>query len=117
MSHIDYLKDMKFIQGQDRLQTSLFPVSLDTSIDQDNEVRLIDMFVDSLDLKPLGFDVDFEPLNFSISAGSSLGSPQLKQIAILFPSLVLSLNLFSVLQIRQIVIDLFLIDLTANNLS
>lgn len=50
---------MKFIQGQDRFQTSLFPVSLDTSIDQDNEVRLIDMFVDSLDLKPLGFDVDF----------------------------------------------------------
>ena len=50
---------MKFIQGQDRFQTSIFPVSLDTSIDQDNEVRLIDMFVDSLNLKPLGFDVDF----------------------------------------------------------
>jgi len=59
MSYIDYLKDMKFIQGQDRFQTSLFPVSLDSAIDQDNEVRLIDMFVDSLDLKPLGFDVDF----------------------------------------------------------
>lgn len=50
---------MKFIQGQDRFQTSLFPVSLDSTIDQDNEVRLIDLFIDSLDLKPLGFDVDF----------------------------------------------------------
>ena len=55
----DYLNDMKFIQGQDRFQTSLFPVSLDSSIDQDNEIRLIDLFVDSLELKSLGFDVDF----------------------------------------------------------
>ena len=55
----DYLKDMKFIQGQDRFQTSLFPVSLDSSIDQDNEIRLIDLFVDSLELNSLGFDVDF----------------------------------------------------------
>ena len=53
----DYLKDMKFMQGQDRFQTSIFPVSLDATIDQDNEVRLIDLFIDSLDLKPLGFDV------------------------------------------------------------
>lgn len=50
---------MKFIQGQDRFQTSLFPVSLDSSIDQDNEIRLIDLFIDSLELKPFGFDVDF----------------------------------------------------------
>jgi transposase len=56
---IDYLKDMKFIQGQDRFQTSLFPVSLDASIDENNEVRVIDLFVDSLDLNPLGFNVDF----------------------------------------------------------
>ena len=54
-----YLKDMKFIQGQDRFQTSLFPVSLDATIDQDNEIRLIDLFIDSLELKSLGFDVDF----------------------------------------------------------
>jgi len=36
---------MKFIQGQDRLQISLFPVSLDAAIDQHNEVRLINLFV------------------------------------------------------------------------
>jgi transposase len=50
---------MKFIQGQDRFQTSLFPVSLDASIDKNNQVRFIDLFVDSLDLNPMGFDVDF----------------------------------------------------------
>ena len=50
---------MKFIQGQDRFQTCLFPVSLDASVNENNEVRLIDLFVDSLDVKPLGFEVDF----------------------------------------------------------
>ena len=46
---------MKFIQGQDRTQTHLFPVSLDQTIDRDNQVRLIDLFVDKLDLQKLGF--------------------------------------------------------------
>ena len=34
---------MKFIQGQIREQINIFPVSLDSSIDTDNEVRLIDL--------------------------------------------------------------------------
>ncbi|GET31633.1 hypothetical protein PbJCM13498_04960 [Prolixibacter bellariivorans] len=46
---------MKFIQGQDRTQTHLFPVSLDQTIDRDNQVRLIDLFVDKFDLQKLGF--------------------------------------------------------------
>lgn len=50
---------MKFIQGQDRFQTSLFPVSLDASIDENNDVRLIDAFVDSLNMSVLGFDSHF----------------------------------------------------------
>ena len=50
---------MKFIQGQDRTQTNLFPVSLDATIDPDNEVRIIDLFVDNLQLKDFGFRVDF----------------------------------------------------------
>jgi len=41
---------MKFIQGQDRTRINLFPVSLDQSIDPDNEVRIIDLFVDSLSM-------------------------------------------------------------------
>lgn len=50
---------MKFIQGNDRTQTHLFPVSLDQSIDPDNEVRLIDLFVDSLPLADYGFNMTF----------------------------------------------------------
>lgn len=48
---------MKFIQGQDRLQTSLFPVSLDASIDENNDIRLIDAFVDNLNMGTLGFNI------------------------------------------------------------
>ncbi len=50
---------MKFIQGHNRTQINLFPVSLDQSIDPDNEVRIIDLFVDSLSVKDYGFRMDF----------------------------------------------------------
>ena len=50
---------MKFIIGQDRSQTHLFPLSLDQAIDPDNEVRLIDLFVDSMVLEDFGFDKQF----------------------------------------------------------
>jgi len=50
---------MKFIQGHNRTQINLFPVSLDESIDPDNEVRIIDLFVDSLSIKDYGFRTDF----------------------------------------------------------
>ena len=51
---------MKFIKGNDRTQTHLFPVSLDQSIDQNNEVRLIDLFVESLDMGSYGFKSEFK---------------------------------------------------------
>lgn len=50
---------MKFIQGKDREQTYLFPVSIEQSVDIDNEVRVIDLFVDSLSISDYGFKVDF----------------------------------------------------------
>jgi transposase len=50
---------MKFIQGHNRNQINLFPVSLDDSIDPDNEVRIIDLFVDSISVKDFGFKLDF----------------------------------------------------------
>lgn len=49
---------MKYIQGQNRSQTYLFPVSLDDAVEADNEVRLIDVFVDSLALESFGFEID-----------------------------------------------------------
>lgn len=50
---------MKFIQGYDRNQIHLFPTSLEAAIHQDNEVRLIDLFVDSLNLQEFGFKTEF----------------------------------------------------------
>ena len=50
---------MKYIVGTNRSQINLFPVSLDQSIEHDNEVRLIDLFVNSLPLDEYGFKVDF----------------------------------------------------------
>ena len=51
---------MKFIQGHNRNQIHLFPVSLDQSIDPENEVRIIDLFVESLSIKDYGFRTDFQ---------------------------------------------------------
>ena len=49
----------KFIQGQNREQIYLFPVSLNDAVDAENEVRLIDVFVDSLKLEEFGFKSHF----------------------------------------------------------
>jgi transposase len=45
----------RFIEGADRSQTTLFPSSLEDYIGEDNPVRVIDVFVDELDLRALGF--------------------------------------------------------------
>lgn len=50
---------MKFINGTNRNQLPLFASSIDDAIAQDNEIRLIDLFVDSLKLADFGFDFDF----------------------------------------------------------
>ena len=46
----------RFIEGQDRAQSILLPECLDDFVDVDNPVRVIDAFVDELDLAQLGFD-------------------------------------------------------------
>jgi hypothetical protein len=46
----------RFVEGLDRSQTTLFPECLDDWIDEDNPVRVIDAFVDSIDLGEFGFD-------------------------------------------------------------
>ena len=45
----------KFIEGQSRTQSTLFPEVLDDYIHEDNPIRAIDMFINSLDLSELGF--------------------------------------------------------------
>jgi len=49
-----------FIQGDDRHQATLFPEQLDDYIAEDNSVRVIDVFVDDLDLSGLGFKTHSE---------------------------------------------------------
>jgi transposase len=46
----------RFIEGTDRGQSPLFPECLEDWIDGNNPVRVIDVFVDELDLGTLGFD-------------------------------------------------------------
>ncbi|MDB5794013.1 MAG: transposase [Noviherbaspirillum sp.] len=46
----------RFIEGVDRTQRTLFPAQLDEYIAEDNCAGVIDVFVDTLNLKALGFD-------------------------------------------------------------
>src|SRR5213596_2543326 len=45
----------RFVEGADRGQSTLFPDRLEDWIGEDNPVRVIDVFVDELDLGGLGF--------------------------------------------------------------
>ena len=45
----------RFIEGTDRGQSTLFPAYLEDWIDEDNPVRVIDVFVEELDLSELEF--------------------------------------------------------------
>jgi transposase len=44
-----------FVQGADRQQTTLFPECLDDWVDESNSIRAVDVFVDALELRDLGF--------------------------------------------------------------
>jgi hypothetical protein len=46
----------RFVEGADRGQSTLLPECLDEWIEESNSVRVIDCFVDSLDLADLGFE-------------------------------------------------------------
>ena len=47
-----------FIEGEDRNQATLFPERLDDYIAEDSAVRVIDVFLDELDLSGLGFKTE-----------------------------------------------------------
>ena len=44
-----------FIEGEDRTQATLFPERIDDYVAEDNPVRVIDVFIDDLDISGLGF--------------------------------------------------------------
>ncbi|KUO69163.1 MAG: transposase [Alphaproteobacteria bacterium BRH_c36] len=45
----------RFIEGEERGQLSLMPTSIDEYVEEDNVVRVVDAFIDELDLQALGF--------------------------------------------------------------
>ena len=45
-----------FVQGADRQQTTLLPECLDDWVDEGNSIRAVDVFVDALELRDLGFE-------------------------------------------------------------
>ena len=45
----------RFIEGEDRNQVTMLPGCLEDYVDQDNPVRVVEVFVDQLDLRGLGF--------------------------------------------------------------
>ena len=47
-----------FIEGENRHQATLFPEKLDDFVSEDNPARVIDLFVDKLDIDGLGFQTD-----------------------------------------------------------
>jgi transposase len=46
----------RFVEGEDRSQSTLLPERLDDYVIEDNPARVVDVFVDNLDLAGLGFD-------------------------------------------------------------
>ena len=47
-----------FIEGDCRWQSTLFPERLDDYISEDSAVRVIDVFIDGLDISGLGFETE-----------------------------------------------------------
>jgi len=45
----------RFIEGQSRTQGTLLPEMIDEDVEESNSVRIVDVFVDELDLEQLGF--------------------------------------------------------------
>ena len=78
-----------FIEGENRHQSTLFPERVDDYVEEDSVVRVIDVFIDRLDISGLGFKAeaadtslaglspshDVEDLRVWISQPSPLISP------------------------------------------
>ena len=67
---------MKFILGKDRNQTEI--ICLDQLISDNNEIRLIDLFVNSIKLSEFGFKTEF------IDNGRPAYQPSFRLIEIIY---------------------------------
>ena len=46
----------RFIEGADRNQSTLLPECMEDFVSEDNPIRIINVFIDGLNLQKLGFD-------------------------------------------------------------
>jgi len=46
----------RFIEGEERTQVTLLPECLDDYVGPDNPVRVVEAFVEQLDLRQMGFE-------------------------------------------------------------
>ncbi len=44
----------RFVEGEERGQQALLPASLEDYVGEDNQVRVVDVYIDELDLAALG---------------------------------------------------------------
>ena len=58
---------MDYIKGIPREQAYLFTDCLDNIIDSDNEVRIIDVFVESINIEEFGFEIKLNYKDLRIS--------------------------------------------------
>ena len=65
----------RFVEEADRGQCTLLPECLDDFIDESNPVRVIDVFVDALDLAEMSFE-GVEPTSARSSAKAGTKEPR-----------------------------------------
>jgi hypothetical protein len=71
----------RFVEQADRGQSTLLPECLDDFIDENNPVRVIDVFVDTLDLGEMGFDGANPLSTLGCATSSQTGAMQAKSCA------------------------------------
>ena len=76
----------KFISGEDRNQSTLFPESLEDYVSEDNTVRVIDVFIEELNLAELGFKgLTLRMARVRATSFSGRGLRPLKEQKVLIP--------------------------------
>ena len=70
----------RFIEGASRSQSTLFPEYLEDWVGDDNPVRVIDVFVEELDLGDLGFERVARPAAPTSSIGRCQASISVPKI-------------------------------------
>jgi transposase len=63
----------RFVEAEDRRQSFLLPQSLDDYVTEDNPVRVIEVFIDELDLGGLGF-AGVRPATTGLRSGRCVAS-------------------------------------------